>query len=140
MVDRFEPPQKLYGRAGETQILLDSFERVAAAGPLVADLLAAMLVVAVGVVAVAGCQFAYFSAVEYLQVGVALLIEYTAPAAIVVWLWLRHGEQPRPLTLVGDTLYGVTADGSLLAVRASDGALLWQTEATSTASGPVVSV
>ena len=32
-----------------------------------------------GVVAVAGCQFAYFSAVEYLQVGVALLLEYTAP-------------------------------------------------------------
>jgi predicted ATPase/signal transduction histidine kinase/tRNA A-37 threonylcarbamoyl transferase component Bud32 len=27
--DRFEPPQKLYGRAAETQVLLQSFERVA---------------------------------------------------------------------------------------------------------------
>ena len=28
-VDRFEPPQKLYGRGAETQVLLQSFERVA---------------------------------------------------------------------------------------------------------------
>ena len=28
-IDRFEPPQKLYGRSAETQILLQSFERVA---------------------------------------------------------------------------------------------------------------
>ena len=29
VVDRFEPPQKLYGRSAETQVLLQSFERVA---------------------------------------------------------------------------------------------------------------
>jgi predicted ATPase/GAF domain-containing protein/tRNA A-37 threonylcarbamoyl transferase component Bud32 len=28
-IDRFEPPQRLYGRAAETQVLLESFERVA---------------------------------------------------------------------------------------------------------------
>ena len=27
VVDRFEPPQKLYGRSAETQVLLQSFER-----------------------------------------------------------------------------------------------------------------
>lgn len=59
------------------------------------------VLVAYGVVAVAGCQFAYFSAVEYLQVGVALLIEYTAPVAVVLWLWLRHGHRPRMLTGTG---------------------------------------
>ena len=42
------------------------------------------LVVAYGVVAVAGAQFCYFSAVQHMQVGPALLIEYTAPAAVVV--------------------------------------------------------
>ena len=31
-VDRFEPPQKLYGRSAETQMLLQSFERVARGG------------------------------------------------------------------------------------------------------------
>lgn len=61
----------------------------------------ARVVVAYGTVAVAGCQFAYFSAVEYLQVGVALLIEYTAPVAVVCWLWLRHGHRPGALTGTG---------------------------------------
>ena len=28
--------------------------------------------------------------------GVALLIEYTAPVAVVAWLWLRHGQRARP--------------------------------------------
>ena len=54
-----------------------------------------------GVLAVAGAQFCYFSAVSHMQVGPALLIEYTAPAAVVVWLWLRHGQRPGPVTLVG---------------------------------------
>ena len=52
-----------------------------------------------GVLAVAGAQFCYFSAVRTWRSGPALLIEYTAPAAVVVWLWLRHGQRPGPLTL-----------------------------------------
>jgi drug/metabolite transporter (DMT)-like permease len=52
-------------------------------------------------IAVAGAQFCYFSAVEYLDVGPALLIEYTAPAAVVVWLWGRHGQRPGRLTIAG---------------------------------------
>ncbi|GAB2767064.1 EamA family transporter [Nocardioides salsibiostraticola] len=54
-----------------------------------------------GVFAVAGAQFGYFSAVQYMQVAPALLIEYTAPAAVVMWLWLRHGERPGRITLLG---------------------------------------
>lgn len=59
------------------------------------------LIVMYGVLAVAGAQFCYFSAISHMQVGPALLIEYTAPAAVVVWLWLRHGQRPGPITLVG---------------------------------------
>jgi drug/metabolite transporter (DMT)-like permease len=59
------------------------------------------LVVFYGLLAVAGAQFAYFSAVQHMPVGPALLIEYTAPAAVVLWMWLRHGQRPGPLTLVG---------------------------------------
>ncbi len=62
------------------------------------------LVAAYGIVAVAGCQLAYFNAVDHLQVGVALLIEYTAPVAIVGWLWLRHGQRPGRRTALGATL------------------------------------
>ena len=65
------------------------------------------LVLLYGAVPVAGTQFAYFSAVGAMDVGPALLIEYTAPAAIVAWLWLRHGERPRPLTLAGAAIAGV---------------------------------
>ena len=59
------------------------------------------LITIYGVFAVAGAQFCYFSAVTSMQVGPALLIEYTAPAAVVLWLWLRHGQRPGALTLVG---------------------------------------
>ncbi|MCU1677790.1 MAG: EamA family transporter [Frankiales bacterium] len=54
-----------------------------------------------GLIAVAGCQLAYFNAVERMQVGVALLIEFTAPAAVVAWLWLRHAQRPGRLTVAG---------------------------------------
>jgi drug/metabolite transporter (DMT)-like permease len=54
-----------------------------------------------GLLAVAGAQFCYFSAVQYMQVGPALLIEYTAPAAVVAWLWVLHGQRPRAITLGG---------------------------------------
>ncbi len=64
------------------------------------------MVVGYGVVAIAGCQFAYFSAVEHLQVGVALLLEYTAPVVVIVWLWLRHGQRPGVLIAVGSVVAG----------------------------------
>lgn len=62
------------------------------------------LVVFYGLIAVAACQLAYFYSVSYLQVGVALLIEYTAPLAVLVWLWLRHQQRPGRLTLLGAAL------------------------------------
>ena len=77
------------------------------------------LVVAYGVVAVAGAQLAYFNAVRHMEVGVALLIEYTAPVAVVVWLWLRHGHRPRRLTLVGAV---VAAAGLVLVLDLLSGA------------------
>ena len=72
-----------------------------------------------GLVAVAGAQFCYFSAVTHMQVGPALLIEYTAPAAVVVWLWLRHGQRPGPVTLVGA---GAAALGLVLVLDLLSGA------------------
>ena len=57
-----------------------------------------------GAFAVAVAQFCYFAAVQHMEVGPAILIEYTSPAAVVTWLWLRHGERPSPITLAGAAL------------------------------------
>src|SRR5687767_10338392 len=102
-----------------------------------------------GAVPVAGTQFAYFSAVATMDVGPALLIEYTAPAAVVVWLWLRHGERPRPLTLAGAGLAGLglvlvldllsgadlALDGVLWALAAMLGAATYFVMSADTRSG-----
>lgn len=58
-------------------------------------------VVAYGVFAVAGAQLFYFLAVGHLDVGIALLIEYIAPIAVVLYLWARYGHKPGPLTVAG---------------------------------------
>lgn len=56
---------------------------------------------AYGVVAIAGCQLAYFNAVRHMEVGPALLIEYTAPVAVLGWAWFRHGLRPSRVTVAG---------------------------------------
>jgi drug/metabolite transporter (DMT)-like permease len=66
-----------------------------------------LTVTAYGVVAVAGAQLCYFYAVSYMEVGVALLIEYTAPVAVVMWLWFRHGNRPSRLTVAGAVIASV---------------------------------
>jgi drug/metabolite transporter (DMT)-like permease len=77
------------------------------------------LILVYGALAVAGAQFCYFSAVGHMQVGPALLIEYTAPATVVVWLWLRHGQRPGVVTLVGA---GLAAAGLVLVLDLLSGA------------------
>lgn len=61
-------------------------------------------VVVYGVVPLAGAQICYFSAVGHLSVGVALLIEYTAPVLLLAWTWARTAARPRPATLLGAAL------------------------------------
>jgi drug/metabolite transporter (DMT)-like permease len=109
----------------------------------------ARLVVLYGAVPVAGTQFAYFSAVGAMDVAPALLIEYTAPAAIVAWLWLRHSERPQGLTLAGAGLAGaglvlvldllsgadLALDGVLWALAAMVGAASYFVMSADTRSG-----
>lgn len=56
---------------------------------------------AYGLIAIAGCQLAYFNAVRHMEVGPALLIEYTAPVAVLGWAWFRHGQRPSRVTAAG---------------------------------------
>ncbi|MFD6157165.1 DMT family transporter [Nocardia sp. NPDC060256] len=79
----------------------------------------ASLITAYGLVAVAGTQLAYFNAVAHMAVGVALLIEYTAPIAVVGWLWVRYRERPGAATVAGAAL-GIT--GLFLVIDLRSGA------------------
>ncbi|MFC5382305.1 DMT family transporter [Aquipuribacter nitratireducens] len=84
----------------------------------------ATLLLTYGVVAVAAVQLAFFSAVQTLSVGVALLLEYLGVVLVVLWLWARHGQRPRRWTVVGialavaglvlvlDVLGGMRVDGA----------------------------
>ena len=76
------------------------------------------LIVLFGAVPVAGCQLAYFTAVQHIPVGVALLIEYTAPLAVVGWLWVRHHQRPTRVTVAGAAI-GIV--GLLLVVDPAGG-------------------
>lgn len=64
-------------------------------------------IVLFGLLGVATAQLAYFQSVQYIPVSVALLLEYLGIILVVAWLWLRHGERPRPLTLLGAALASV---------------------------------
>ncbi|WUR59658.1 DMT family transporter [Micromonospora chokoriensis] len=54
-----------------------------------------------GLLGVALAQVCFFNAVRYLPVGVALLLEYLGIILVVGWMWLRHGQRPRRLTVAG---------------------------------------
>jgi drug/metabolite transporter (DMT)-like permease len=56
-----------------------------------------------GLIGVAACQVGYFNAIQRMPVGIALLLEYMGVVLIVGWLWVRHGQRPRPLTVAGGT-------------------------------------
>lgn len=64
-------------------------------------------IVAYGAIAVAGCQLAFFNAVGYMPVGVALLIEFTSPVAVIGWMWLRHKQRPTVKTVFGAAVAAV---------------------------------
>jgi drug/metabolite transporter (DMT)-like permease len=62
------------------------------------------MVLMYGLIAVAGCQVFFFNAVQRLDVGVALLLEYLGTVLVVGWMWVRHGHLPRRLTIGGSVL------------------------------------
>ena len=64
----------------------------------------ARTVVAYGLIPIAGAQLCYYNAVAHLSVGVALLLEYTAPILVVGWLWATTRRRPSNLTLAGVAL------------------------------------
>ena len=71
-----------------------------------------------GLVAVAGTQLTYFYAVTYMDVAIALLIEFLAPLVVVGWMWARHGRRPGILVSVGAV---VALTGMVLVLEITSG-------------------
>ena len=83
---------------------------------------------AFGLVAGAGVQFAYFSAIDRLPIAIAILIEYAAPLAVVGWLWARHRQAPTRLTVAGAgvAIAGLVLVLDIFSVGSIDGlGVLW---------------
>jgi len=82
-----------------------------------------LLVAVLGVIGVAGLQWTYFVAIDRLPVGLALLLEYTAPVLVAVYARVVRHEDVRPrawaalglsllgLALVAQVWRGLSVDG-----------------------------
>ncbi len=57
-----------------------------------------------GVLAVAGCQLAFFLAVQFIPPSLALLIEFMGPVLLMLWSWARSRVAPSVVTLLGAAL------------------------------------
>ena len=57
-----------------------------------------------GSLAVAGCQLAFFLAVQFIPPSLALLIEFMGPVLLILWSWLRTRVSPSIITLLGAAL------------------------------------
>ena len=57
-----------------------------------------------GVLAVAGCQLAFFLAVQFIPPSLALLIEFMGPVLLMLWSWARSRVSPGFITLLGAAL------------------------------------
>ena len=70
-----------------------------------------------GVIGLALVHATYYAAIDRLEIGVALVIQYTAPLILLLWLRFRHGRALAP------SLWGAVAlsiAGCFLVVRAYD--------------------
>ncbi len=77
-----------------------------------------------GMLAMAGVQVAFFNALQYLPVAIALLLEYTGPIIVIAWVWLVRKQPPSPRTVLGA---GVALVGLSLVVEVWSGVgLRWE--------------
>ncbi len=70
-----------------------------------------------GALAVAGCQLAFFLAIHFIAPSLALLIEFTGPVLLMLWIWTRSRIAPSRLTLLGAAIavLGVVAVSGVIA-------------------------
>ncbi|MFA9430424.1 DMT family transporter [Egicoccus sp. AB-alg2] len=91
-------------RLGGSAIVLGVVAAILQRGRLRLSSASLRTLVAYGVVAMAGAQLSFFNAVRTLDVGVALLLEFTAPVLLVLWTAARTRRRPPAPTLIGAAL------------------------------------
>lgn len=74
-----------------------------------------------GLLAITAAQFCYFSAIQTMDVGPALLIEYTAPVVVVCWMWVVHRQRPSGWAFAG---IAIAAAGLVLVLNIFGGSSL----------------
>jgi drug/metabolite transporter (DMT)-like permease len=97
----WSPAAAVTARALTGGIILLPFALVAMRGNWAALWRARARVIIMAVIGVAGCQLAYFAAVERIPVNTAILIEYLAPLLLVVWVWMRTRRIPKLVVFIG---------------------------------------
>jgi drug/metabolite transporter (DMT)-like permease len=59
---------------------------------------------AYGAIGIALVQATFFFSVQYVPVGVSLMVQFLAPIPVMGWNWLMHGQRPGTATIAGAAL------------------------------------
>ncbi len=100
----WSPTAAVVARLAGGALAMAAFATIVRPGWIREALRHAKTVVPYGVIPIAGAQLFYYNAVAHLSVGVALLLEYTAPILVVAWVWMTTRRRPTNLTLAGVAL------------------------------------
>lgn len=90
----------------------------------------AMHMILYGLLGMSGCQFAYFTAVQYSNAGTATVLQYIGPALILLWICLRQRRRPTPREAIGLCLafagtFLIATHGNPTSLALSPQALFW---------------
>lgn len=100
----WSPSAAVAARAGCAGLVLLTPALIALDGRFPLLVRHARFLLAYGLIAVLGTQVLYFAAIQRLPVGVALLIEYTAPVLLVLLAWARTRRPPAAIAIMGTGL------------------------------------
>ncbi|WP_158167804.1 EamA family transporter [Mycolicibacterium smegmatis] len=100
----WSPTAAVTARLAGGALLMAIFASFARPGWIKEALQHSRTVIAYGLIPIAGAQFFYYNAVAHLSVGVALLLEYTAPVLVVGWVWAVTKRRPSAGTFGGVAL------------------------------------
>ncbi|CKH26460.1 EamA family transporter [Mycolicibacterium smegmatis] len=100
----WSPTAAVTARLAGGALLMAIFATFARPGWIKEALQHSRTVIAYGLIPIAGAQFFYYNAVAHLSVGVALLLEYTAPVLVVGWVWAVTKRRPSAGTFGGVAL------------------------------------
>jgi drug/metabolite transporter (DMT)-like permease len=100
----WSPAAAVTFRASIGGLVLAPFAAWSLRGRWVALWRARWRIILMAVIGVAATQLAYFSAIERIPVGTAVLLEYLGPLLLVVYVWVRSRRMPKVVVIVGSAI------------------------------------